>query len=387
MKFRKFGMLEKPVSALGFGCMRLPTKDGRPQSPDIDEAESIGLIRTAIDRGVNYVDTAYAYHSGRSEVVLGKALADGYRDRVLVATKSPVWQIAKGEDFDVYLNEQLIRLGTGHIDGYLFHALSRKRWADVVLRFDLLKRAEAALDDGRIGMIGFSFHDSGEAFREIVDGYGGWDFCQIQYNYMDVDNQAGAAGLDHAAANGLGVVVMEPLLGGRLANPPRAVREAFDDFPTKRSPADWALRWLWDQPEVSVVLSGMNRPVQLEENLRSAETSAPGSFGPADFAMIERVRALFRARAAVPCTKCGYCMPCPNGVDIPRNFELYNDGAVYEDLNIPRLIYARLLAETERASSCIRCRTCEDKCPQGIEVGERMTEVHAVLGEGQPPRQ
>jgi len=379
MQYRKFGKDGRPVSVLGFGCMRLPTRDGRPQSPDIDEAESIRLIRLAIDRGVNYVDTAYLYHSGSSEIVLGKALEDSCRSRVFLATKSPVWSITKGEDFDAYLGEQLGRLRTDHIDGYLFHGLNRKRWKETVLPLDLLKRAENAVRDGRIGMIGFSFHDAADVFVEIIQGYDGWGFCQIQYNYMDVENQAGTAGLKLAAAKGLGVVIMEPLLGGRLANPPRLVREEFEGFATKRSPADWALRWLWDQPEVSVVLSGMNRESQVEENLRSAEESAPGSFGPAERDLIERVRAIFRGRAAIPCTKCGYCMPCPNGVDIPRNIELYNDGAMYEDLSIPRVIYERILAEKERAAACLQCRTCEEKCPQNIAISESMPIIRAAL--------
>jgi predicted aldo/keto reductase-like oxidoreductase len=385
VKYRRFGKIDWQASALGFGCMRLPTKDGRPQSPDVDEAESIRLIRLSIDRGVNYVDTAYSYHNGRSEIVLGKALLDGYRSRVFLATKSPVWSITRSEDFDKFLNEQLGRLGTDRIDGYLFHALNRKRWKDIVLRFGLLERAEAAVRDGRIGVVGFSFHDTTEAFSEILDGYGGWGLCQIQYNYMDVENQAGRSGLKRAAEKGLAAVIMEPLLGGRLAAPPASVLEAFDQFPVKRSPADWALQWLWDQPEVSVVLSGMNSLSQVKENIRSAEESAPGSFGPAEHDLIDRIRSCFRTRAAIPCTKCGYCLPCPNGVDILRNIELYNDGAMYEDLKIPRQIYNRILAEKERASACERCLTCQEKCPQNIEISEWMAVIQAALGEEKSP--
>jgi predicted aldo/keto reductase-like oxidoreductase len=194
MKYRKFGKLETEVSALGFGCMRLPTLDGKPQSENIDESETIRMIRCAVDEGVNYIDTAYAYHNGRSEVVTGKALRDGYRSKVMLATKSPVWQIGKSSDFDTYLGEQLGRLGTDHVDVYLFHALGTERWENIVLRHDLLERAEAAIRDGRIGYIGFSFHDKADVFKRIVDGFGGWSMCQIQYNYMDIENQAGISG-------------------------------------------------------------------------------------------------------------------------------------------------------------------------------------------------
>src|SRR5512143_1660859 len=209
MRYREFGKVGRKVSVLGFGCMRLPTLDGVPQSEAIDEAETVRMIRQAVDEGVNYVDTAYPYHNGRSEVVTGRALRDGYRERVLLATKSPVWQIAKPEDFDTYLNEQLGRLGTDHIDVYLFHALNAERWEKIVLRHGLLERAEAAVKDGRVGHIGFSFHDKAEVFQRIVDGYAGWSVCQIQYNYMDTENQAGTAGLRYAAAKDLGLVVME----------------------------------------------------------------------------------------------------------------------------------------------------------------------------------
>jgi len=221
MKHRDFGKLGWKVSALGFGCMRFPTIKVEPSGEKVDEEEAIRMIRWAVDHGVNYIDTAYPYHNGASEVVLGKALKDGYGKRVRVATKSPVWLIKKAEDFDTYLDEQLKRLQMDHVDFYLFHGLTGKSWREVILKFDLLKKAEAAIHDGRIGYLGFSFHDDFDAFKEIVDGYDSWSFCQIQYNYMDTENQAGTKGLQYAASKGLAVVVMEPLLGGRLTNPPK----------------------------------------------------------------------------------------------------------------------------------------------------------------------
>lgn len=386
MKYRSFGKVGTRVSALSFGCMRLPTLDGVPQSEAIDEAETVRMIRQAVDEGVNYVDTAYPYHNGRSEVVTGRALRDGYRERVLLATKSPVWQIAKPEDFDTYLNEQLGRLGTDHIDVYLFHALNAERWEKIVLRHGLLERAEAAVKDGRVGHIGFSFHDKAEVFLRIVDGYAGWSVCQIQYNYMDTENQAGTAGLRYAAAKGLGLVVMEPLLGGRLAVPPQAAAEVFRSAERAWSPAEWALQWVWDQPEVSTALSGMKAMDQVLENLRAAARSGAGSLDASDQALIDRARRILRDRAPIPCTQCGYCRPCPSGVNIPRNFELYNDCVIYDDPAIPRAVYARFLPEGERASACAQCRECESKCPQGIAISECLAEVEAVLGKGKPPK-
>ena len=385
MQYRKSGRLGTDLSALGFGCMRLPTLDGIPQSEAIDEVETIRMIRHAIDRGVNYIDTAYPYHNGRSEVVTGLALRDGYRAKVLLATKSPVWQIAKPADFDTYLNEQLARLGTDHIDIYLLHALGAERWENIVLKHNLIERAEAAVRDGRIGHVGFSFHDKADAFRRIVDGYDGWSMCQIQYNYMDIENQAGTEGMKYAAAKGLAVVVMEPLLGGRLAAPPKAAADVFRASDRDWSCAEWAMHWVWDQAEVSTALSGMTTMGQVVENLGAAERSGIGLLGPADMELFTRARKILRDRAPIPCTSCGYCRPCPSGVNIPRNFELYNDCLIYDDPAIPRAVYNRFVPEGERAAACTACRECEAKCPQGIAISECLPEVHAVLGKGQPP--
>jgi len=386
MQYRRFGKLGTEVSALGFGCMRLPTRDGIPQSEAIDEPETIRMIRHAVDQGVNYIDTAYPYHNGRSEAVTGKALQDGYRSKVMLATKSPVWQIAKPSDFDIYLNEQLARLGTDRIDFYLLHALGTERWEKIVLKHSLLERAEAAVKDGRVGHIGFSFHDKADVFKRIIDGYGGWSMCQIQYNYMDTENQAGTSGLKYAASKGIAVVVMEPLLGGRLAVPPQAAADVFRASGRGWSPAEWALQWTWDQAEVSTVLSGMKAMAEVEENLRAADRSRIGSLDAGDLGFFERARKILRERAAIPCTRCGYCQPCPSGVNIPRNFELYNDCVIYDDPAIPRAVYARFMPEGERAGACTGCRECEEKCPQRIAISECMPEVHAVLGKSQAPK-
>jgi hypothetical protein len=382
MKYRNFGQLDWEVSVLGFGVMRLPTIKGDPSGERVDEVEAIRMIRWAIDQGVNYIDTAYPYHDGTSEVVLGKALKDGYGGRVRVATKSPVWLIKKEEDFDTYLDEQLKRLQADHVDFYLFHGLNRKTWHDVILKFDLLKRAEAAIRDGRIRYLGFSFHDDFDAFKEIVDGYDKWSFCQIQYNYMDTENQAGTKGLKYAASKGLAVVVMEPLLGGRLANPPKPIKEILEQDGKGRSPADLALQWIWSQPEVSVILSGMSTMDQVEGNIRSADMSGIGSIGTDDLELIDRIRAKYREKIPISCTNCRYCMPCPNGVDIPSNLELYNNGFIHDDMTTARTTYSRFFEEKERAGECIQCKECEEKCPQKLPISELMTKVHAALSEG-----
>jgi predicted aldo/keto reductase-like oxidoreductase len=376
MQYRGFGKLDWKVSALGFGCMRLPTNDGVPLSPDVDEDEAVRMIRYAIENGVNLVDSAYPYHMGKSEVVLGKALKDGYRDRVMLSTKSPAWALQKAEDFDTYLAEQLERLQDEHIDFYLLHGLDAGRWK-TMLDLDIMSKAEAAVRDGRIGHIGFSFHDDFDAFKEIVDGYDGWAMCLIQHNYMDIENQAGTGGLQYAASKGLAVAIMEPLLGGSLANPVGPGRQMFEDFDEQRTPADWALQWLWDQPEVSVVLSGMSTMEQVEENIRSANDSGVGSLSSRELALIDRAREKFKERAAISCTRCGYCVPCPNEVDIPAMLELYNDGVICDDWSGPRFKYMRMPG---RAEDCVQCGECEDKCPQGIPISEWMPKVHEILG-------
>ncbi len=379
MQFRKFGRLDWNTSVLGFGCMRLPVVDGNPNGPNINEAEAVRMIRHALDRGVNYFDTAYIYHDGASETVLGKALR-GHRDRVKIATKCPVWLIEKEADFDRMLNEQLSRLQTDRIDFYLLHALDKKRWSETVPKYKLLEKAGAAIRDGRIRHLGFSFHDDYESFPDIVNGYDGWTFCQIQYNYMDTENQAGTRGLKLAAARGLAVVIMEPLLGGRLAKPPASIREVIERSSVKRSPADWALQWLWDQPEVSVVLSGMSNLNQVNANLDSAAHARSHSFQEADLKLIADLRQKYRERAAIPCTKCNYCMPCPNGVNIPSNFEIYNEAFLHEDIPGARFKYQIFIPEAARASVCVACHDCEGHCPQKIPISDWMPKVHTLLG-------
>jgi predicted aldo/keto reductase-like oxidoreductase len=379
VQYLKFGTLDWKASVLGFGCMRFPNLDGQRNSPNVDEPEAIRMLRYAIDSGVNYLDTAYPYHEGKSELIVGRALQDGYREKVKLATKLPVWLVKSPADFDRLLNEQLGKLQTSHIDFYLFHALNQNNWREVVIRHDLLARAAAALADGRIRHLGFSFHGDYAAFEEIVNGSDLWAFCQIQYSYMDTENQAGTPGLKLAASKGLAVVVMEPLLGGRLADPPPDVLELMHSYPVPRTPAEWALKWLWDQPEVSVVLSGMSTLNQVEENLCYASAFRIGSFSPSEHALIAAVRERYSARTVIPCTRCGYCMPCPNGIDIPTNFELFNYAYAFNDLVSSRFRFKAFLTDAKRAGSCIDCGSCEPLCPQKIDIPQWMGKVSVLL--------
>jgi len=380
MQYRKFGRLDWKVSALGFGCMRFPTIGG--QTSKIDEAEATKMLHYAIDHGVNYVDTAYPYHDGNSEPFLGRALKGGYRDKVRLATKLPCWLVTKTKDFDKYLNEQLQRLQTEHVDFYLLHALKEQSWHRM-RDLGVLEWAEKAIADGRIGYLGFSFHDKFSVFKEIIDAYDKWTFCQIQYNYIDVEEQAGMRGLQYAASKGLAVVIMEPLLGGGLANPPEVIRRLWNRATKRRTPVDWALQWLWNQPEVSVVLSGMSTMQQVKENVASAGKSGIGTLSAAELDLVARVREAHKGLYLIPCTGCGYCLPCPNGINIPRLIELFNKGRMYEALEQVRFRYGDI-PEEARANVCEKCQQCEEVCPQQIAISEWMTCIHRVLGEGQP---
>lgn len=370
MQYRQFGKLNIAVSALGFGLMRLPVIDN--DNSKIDEAEAIKMIRYAIDNGVNYIDTAWPYHGGNSEIVAGKALKDGYRQKTFLATKLPTWLINEKEDMDKYLNEQIKKLQTDHIDFYLLHALDKNKWENMK-KVDALSWAEKKKQEGKIRYIGFSFHDEYPVFQEIVDYYDKWDFCQIQYNYMDIDVQAGDKGLKYAASKGLGVVIMEPIRGGRLANPPKAVQDIWDTAKVKRTPAEWALQWLWNQPEVSVVLSGMSTFEQLKENIESAKRSGINTLTKEELEIVSKVRNKYKELSPIACTGCNYCMPCPNGVNIPRNFELYNEAHMYNTYEANRRDYENL--GDAKASSCIECGTCESVCPQHLTIIDYLKEV------------
>ncbi len=377
MNYRPFGKQDWQVSALGFGCMRLPVINGDDKAIDIDEATR--MVRHAIDQGVNYIDTAYSYHGGKSEGFVGATLKGGYRQKVRLATKMPTWLIGTNADFDLYLNRQLKRLKTDAIDFYLLHALSSQRW-EKIRSLGVREWAQKAIASGRIRAIGFSFHDTLPVFKQIIDENDQWDFCQIQYNYLDTHRQAGIDGLHYAASKGLAVVIMEPLLGGKLASPPEPVAEVFRSADPQRTPADWALQWLWDQPEVSVVLSGMSTFEQVDQNLSSASRSKPGRMTASQLGVINQARTTFENLGVIPCTKCQYCQPCPNGVLIPQIFELFNSGVVAQQMWMSHVLYNKF-ESTGRATSCIDCGECEEKCPQAIPISDWMPYLHKILSE------
>lgn len=371
MQYRKFGNLGMKVSALGFGAMRLPTVEMEDGKKVIDETEAIRMIRHAIDEGLNYLDTAYPYHDGQSEVLCGKALQDGYRKKVYLATKCPVWKMTCPEDFDKILDEQLGKLQTDYIDCYLLHSLDADSFENIVLPYHLIEKAEEAKAAGKIRHIGFSFHDDKAAFKKIVDSSDKWEFCQIQMNYIDVNRQATLEGMEYAAEKGLGVIIMEPLLGGKLAVPEKHIADA---LPDRKTPVEWALDFLWNRPEVSLLLSGMSDAGQVEQNLEYADRSYIGMLSKEDEAMLAGVKKLYDTMALVPCTKCRYCMPCPFGLDIPGIFEAYNKTAV--SMRKARELYSDIKV---KADACRSCHRCEKACPQHIVISEKMKKAAAKL--------
>ncbi len=377
MRYQKMTARGPEASILGFGCMRLPTIGGN--EGHINEPEATRLLHTAIERGINYVDTAYPYHQGNSEPWLGRALAGGYREKILLATKLPSWAIQTRADCDRYLNEQLTRLQTSHIDFYLLHCLKRDWWENLK-RADVFSFLDAALKDGRIRHAGFSFHDDYPLFEEVVQAYD-WTFCQIQLNYMDEAVQAGVKGLQFASRRGLAVVAMEPLRGGSLVKPlPADIQSLWDAAPVRRPLVEWAFRWVWNHPEVNVLLTSVNEPRQLEENLALAAQAQPNSLTAEELALIAQVRAKLSGRGPVPCTVCGYCQPCPQGVAIPRILNFYNDRYIYEDRRGPSTAYQVLLSPEQQATRCNECGECEEACPQQIPIREMLKKSHQELG-------
>lgn len=377
MKYRPFGKLNWKVSALGFGAMRLPVVD--EDTAKIDVSEAVKMIRFAIDNGVNYVDTAYPYHKGNSEIVVGKALQDGYRGKTKLATKMPTWRINSEEDMDKYLNEQLARLGMSYVDFYLLHGLNLERWQKLK-DLNVLKWAERKICEGKFSHLGFSFHDDYAALTEIVDSYDNWVLCQIQYNYMDSEFQAGTKGLKYAASKGLAVVVMEPIAGGRLAAKPRQeIQAIFDEADHKRTPAEWALQWVWNQPEVSVTLSGMSTMNQVVENVESAKHSGPGILTDKELGIISRVKQKYKEVGFIGCTECRYCMPCSEGVDIPLIISLYNEYYMKDRDDEVKKTYCERVAQESRAKRCARCGKCEELCPQQLPIKDVLAKAVMIF--------
>ena len=383
MLYREMGKTGEKVSILGFGCMRLPIRGNYVQI-DIDKASN--LLDHALDQGINYLDTAYPYHGistshgGNSEIFLGEYLSEGgRRDEVYLATKLPTWRLENEEDMENFLIQQLKRLKTDYIDFYLLHSLKEKQWFHLE-DLGVLEFLDKAVADGRIKYTGFSSHDETDFIKEVVDSYQ-WDMCQIQYNYLDENIQAGKEGLNYAAEKGLGVVIMEPLKGGVLADyVPPEVQQIWDNAPLKRTPAEWAFRYLWDIPEISVVLSGMNAMEQLQENLQTAENGLPRSLTPKEIKLMEEVKEVYQGKISVECSKCGYCMPCPSGINIPQCLSYLNQAGMFDDFSEVKNQYYFMLKDTEMAGNCLECGLCEELCSQHIHIREELKKVSRKMG-------
>ncbi len=350
MQYRKLGNLDIDVSALGFGAMRLPVIN--KDDTKIDKEPASEMMAYAFDNGVNYIDTAHPYHGGNSEIVVGSVLNQGYRDKVYLATKLPTWMVNQPSDFDKLLDEQFQRLQTEYIDFYLLHNLNASAWPKM-RDMGVMEWCEKIKSEGKVKYFGFSFHDSFTVLKDIIDSYD-WSFFQMQYNYMNENVQAGTKGLEYGAQKGLGVIIMEPLFGGSLINMPDNVKDLWKKHDCDRSTADIALQWLWNKKEISMVLSGMSTIEQTKENVASASTSGVDTLTQSELTLVSEIQEALRDARLVPCTKCGYCMPCPEGVNIPLNFEYYNDAKTFggNAASLSKNLYLDA-PENTRASACI----------------------------------
>ncbi len=371
MKYRIDPRTGKELSVLGFGCMRFPIKMGT-----IDMKRTEKLVKTAIEQGVNYFDTAYIYPG--SEAALGQILTKELRDKVYIADKLPLFLCRSASDLDKLFNKQLERLKTDRIDYYLMHMLAESKQWETLCGYGIEKWIEDQKQKGRIGQIGFSFHGIRDEFQKIIDMYD-WDFCQIQYNYMDENNQAGKTGLMKAAAKNIAIIIMEPLLGGKLATglPPAAVK-IFKKADSELTPAAWALKWLWHHPEPTVLLSGMSDESGLEENLKTAETAEPGNLNDSEMELFTEVIKIIKSSYKIPCTGCGYCMPCPFGVNIPMCFAAYNASfAISKGTGMQQYMTntGSLSPQRHSASVCRKCGKCESHCPQSIPIRQELANV------------
>ncbi|MCF7858810.1 MAG: aldo/keto reductase [Candidatus Cloacimonetes bacterium] len=375
MKYRK--LCDEKVSILGFGAMRLPTKGDKTSEINIKQTEI--MFDHALANGINYIDTAYPYHGGESENVVGNYLTRRHiRDDIFLASKLPSWLIKEKKDFDKYFNEQLDKLKTDHIDFYLLHSLNENTWQKIK-GLGVLDWCEKKQAEGKIKHLGFSFHDQYPIFKKIIDSYDKWGFCQIQFNYMDIDFQAGQKGLEYAHKKGLDIIVMEPIRGGQLAKePPLEIKKIWNQFPIKRSYADGALQWIWNRKDVSIVLSGMSELRHVKENIESANRSKVGSLKAEESDLYLQIRKIFLKRAPINCTSCKYCEPCPQGVAISSCLNFYMMSEIYDDKKRASMFY-HFLKEEYRADKCIQCGECEPKCPQKIPIMRSLENTHKLL--------
>ncbi len=373
MRYRVFGKTGLKVSALGVGTKKLPTAIGSDGRIAVDEEKSIEILRKAIDSGVNYIDSAYSYYDGDAERVVGKALLDGYRERVFIATKCPLWLIHCPEDFDRFLDEQLERLQVDCIDFYMFHSLNSLNWNDVVLSYRLLDKMDEAKKAGKIKYVGFTFHDNYDMFETVLRIYD-WDFCQIQMNYLNYDKEATYEGMKLAAEKGIAVVVMEILCGGKLANPPINVANTLWDM---KSAVEWAYDFVWDKREVSVALSGVDVLSHLEEHIMNAKRSYTGMLYPKEEEMLAKAKQIYDTVPLVNCNKCSYCMPCPMGINIPRVLDAYNQLAIKGKEEALKMYSTNKI----KAEQCKKCKTCEKLCPNKVKISDMMIQIDKIFSE------
>lgn len=373
MQYRRLVCNEPDVSILGLGTMRLPVRNA---TNDIDRQSARAIVLKAIDQGINYIDTGFTYHGGQCEEFLGWAVPHSCRKHVDIVTKMPLWLVNDKKDLDRIFQSQLRNLRFDQMKYYMIHALNRDA-LEKMRQFEVLSWIEKKRRDGAIQHIGFSFHDSYDVFADILDEYDGWEYCQIQYNYLQEDYQAGTRGITLAASKGLGIIVMEPLLGGILANPPENVRNAIVSYGIKRSPVELALHWLWDKKEIALVLSGMNTEKQLLSNCMSASTAC--CFSKEDHGIIKRISGLYKGLKPILCTACRYCMPCPNGLDIVRNIEIFNLSRITAKNNCARELYNEINISM-RAEKCTKCGNCVSVCPQKIDIMYWMGKIYEEFG-------
>jgi predicted aldo/keto reductase-like oxidoreductase len=365
------------VSQLGFGAMRFPLTE-KYDPTKIDEVRATEMLHYAIDNGINFIDNAYPYHRQASEIFLGKALKQGYRQKVNLSTKLPVWLVKAKTDSERYFDEQLKRLQVDHIDMYLLHSLGKNGWK-TVKEHGILEFLDGVLAAGKIGYAGFSYHDDLPLFKEIVDAYP-WTFCLIQLNYVDDQYQAGIEGLEYASKKGLAVMVMEPLRGGKLANNvPPEVMSIIEESESAQTPAEFALRWVLNRPEVSCVLSGMSTLEQVKANLRFAAVEHVNSLTADELQLYERAKEFYHSRTKVSCSQCGYCQPCKQEIPISFILDLYNDACMYDAVKESSWAYRVFIKPDNRGDQCTECGECEDKCPQHIPISALLKEAHELL--------
>ncbi|MBN2878317.1 MAG: aldo/keto reductase [Clostridia bacterium] len=376
MQYRKMPKSEDKLSVLGYGCMRLPTKGS-----SIDAEEAKRQVLHAIEGGVNYLDTAWPYHRGASESFLGEHILNdkAVREKVYVATKLPCFTISKSEKFDEIFNKQLSKLNIDYVDYYLLHSLSGSTWQKMV-DLGIKEWMDKIKKEGKVRHMGFSFHGKQEDFFKIVDGYD-FDFCQVQFNILDENYQAGIKGIEYAADKGLGIIVMEPLRGGSLTDKiPEEIQKIYDTAEIKRKPADWALRWIYNHPQVTLLLSGMNKMEHIDENIKVASESMPGAMNEKENKIIADVRNKYLELLTIGCTGCGYCMPCPVGIDIPGVLKELNNYHMFSKAGakLKYIAYNGIMTadgNAHYASSCIECGKCEKKCPQNLEIRNAMKQI------------